>query len=132
MEMLIGLAGIGIFAGIILLLAKKGHKSMLEMLAEFSSEQKEDLKDNQVEIKDSNQKSYSWYQKGLIGKVTAKGNNYHLVVIYFNTVMNNNYQNDFEYADIKIKKADFESKGLQKGSVVTILIEPHKTRATII
>ncbi len=132
MEMLFGVAVVGIFACVILIFAKKGHKAMQEILAEFSSEQKEDLKDNQVEIKDSNQNSFSWYQKGLIGKVTAKGNNYHLVVIYFNTVMNNNYQNDFEYADIKIKKTDFESKGLQKGSVITMLIEPHKTRATIV
>lgn len=111
-------------------LAKKEMARTNAMVAELTNEQTEALQDNEVEVKDSNQKTFSWFQKGLIVSITEKGNNYKLVVLWYNTVMQNG--NDIRSADIKISKGEFDAMGLKAGDYTTILIEPNKPKATIV
>ena len=117
---------------IILFFVKKENVVQNEMLAELTDEQMEDLRENEVEIVNDNQKKFSWLQKGLIGQRTDKGNNYSVKVLWFYTVIENQTLNDFQYAEVKIEKDEADRRCLKKGSLVRILIEPHKPKITIV
>jgi len=110
--------------------AKKEAKNLDEMLASLSLEQINDLKDNQVS--NYNQNNFTWIQKGLIGKITDKGSKVELKVVWYNTVIQNNTYKNFQYADIKINKDEFNSKGLKINSIVNIYIDPSNADAKIV
>lgn len=110
--------------------AKKEAKNLDEMLSSLTSEQINDLKDNQVCNYD--QSNYTWIQKGLVGRITDKGNAVALKVVWYNTVIQNNTYKNFQYADIKISKEEFNSRGLQINSIVNIYIDPSNANAKIV
>ena len=110
--------------------AKKEAKNLDEMLSSLSQEQIDDLKDNRVYNYDPN--DFSWTQKGLIGRITDKGNTVALKVVWYNTVIQNNTYNNFQYADIKISKEEFNSRCLQINSIVYIYIDPSTASAKIV
>ncbi|MFI3250528.1 MAG: hypothetical protein R3Y07_06155 [Eubacteriales bacterium] len=124
-SMLMGVIPVGVFALIIMIWVKNANKDMKSMLSNLLEEQIADLKDNQVLGFDP-QKS-TWTQKAMITRVTEKGNSVALKLLWFNTVIQgHDSTDDFQYADIKMKKKEFEAKNLQNHAVVTMFIDPNK------
>jgi len=130
MEYLVSGVVIAALIGVFFVWAKKENELKEKMVAELTEEQREELKNNQVENFDD--KKHTWEQKGLIGQVTDKGNSVALKVLWYNTVIQNATLNNFQYADIKMKKSEFEERKLDKNSIVTIFINPEKAEAKII
>lgn len=126
----IALAIVAVLAVIIVIWAKKEKKIQAGMLSHLTDEQKAFLQDNQVANYDANK--FTWTQRGMIGEVTDKGSKVALKVLWFNTVIQNATLNDFQYADITMKKEDFNARGLSQGSIVTIFINPNKAKAEIV
>lgn len=121
-----------VFTAIALFAVKKEKGIQNDLLSKLTNEQIEDLKKNEVNVKNDNQKKFSWYQKGLIGRVTVRGNNCYLKVLWYNTIIENYTLYDFQYADIKMKKDDFDRRGLKEGHTVKIFLEPYKPNAAIV
>lgn len=125
MEYLILIVVLAAFAGIIVICAKKEKEILNNFLANLTEEQKAALEDNQIEDYDS--KKYTWTQRGMIASVKVKGESkVALKVLWYNTVIQNNTINQCQYADINMKKSDFDAKGLKTGDFVRIFINPEK------
>lgn len=125
MEYLILVVVLAIFAGVIVIWAKKEKEILNDILANLTKEQKEALENNQVE--DFDDKKHTWTQRGMIASVKVKGESkVALKVLWYNTVIQNNTLNQCQYADINMKKADFDEKGLKVGDFVKIFINPEK------
>lgn len=125
MEYIIPVVVVAIFAGVVFILAKKENDATKEMVSKLTEEQKAMLEDNQVENFDY--KKHTWTQRGMVAFVKEKGDKkVALKVLWYNTVIQNNFLNQCQHADITMKKADFEEKGLRVGSFVTIFIDPEK------
>ena len=121
-----GVLVVGVLFVIIKFFIQKENAIKAEMLAELTDEQIEDLKDN--EVTNFDEKKNTWTQKAFIGRVLDKGNSYALKVLWYNTVIRDHSTfNDFQYADIKVRKAEFNEKGYKKGSNVKMFIDPAKT-----
>ena len=126
----IGALVLAVFVGILVIAIKKENAMQKQMLEELNHAQIEELKEN--EVTDFDDKKFTWIQKGIIGNVNDKGAKVALKVLWYNTVIDNNTLNDFQYADIKIKKDEYESRKLSKGIFVNIFIDPQKANAKIV
>lgn len=63
----------------------------------------------------------------MIAEINVKGENkVALKVLWYNTVIQNATVNQCQYADINMKKSDFDAKGLKNGDFVEIFIDPTK------
>lgn len=125
MEYLITIFVIVIFIVIIMVLAKKDKGTLDGLVSNLTEEQKKKLEDNQVE--DFDEKKHTWTQLGMIAEVNTKGENkVALKVLWYNTIIPNDTINQCQYADIDMKKADFDAKGLKTGDFVKLFIDPAK------
>lgn len=125
MEYLITILVIAIFIVIIMVWAKKDNGILDGLLSNLTEEQKKELEDNQVENFD--EKKHTWTQRGMIAEINVKGENkLALKVLWYNTVIQNATVNQCQYADINMKKSDFDAKGLKNGDFVEIFIDPTK------
>ena len=125
MEYVIAGLIIGIFAGVIVIWAKKENGNLENMLSNLTEEQKKDLEDNQVENYD--EEKFTWTQRGMIAEVNVKGEKkVALKVLWYNTIIQNAMLNQCQYADITMKKEEFDAKGLKNGDFVKISINPEK------
>ncbi len=125
MEYLIAILVVVIIIIIMMQLAKKDSEILNELVSNLTEEQKRKLEDNQVE--DFNEKNFTWTQIGMIAKVNIKGENkVELKVLWYNTVIQNNTLSKCQYADINMKKSDFDAKGLKNGDFVRMFIDPKK------
>lgn len=124
------IAVIAVFIVIILIWLKKENKIKNEMVAALSEEVRNDLKDNQVQ--DYDYQRNIWTQKAWIGSVKDKGSKVALKLLWYNTVIQNATLHQFQYADVTMKKADFESRGLKQGSIVKMRIDPNTARAELV
>lgn len=125
MEYLITILVIAIFIVIIMVWAKKDNGILDGLLSNLTEEQKRKLEDNQVENFDK--KKHTWTQRGMIAEINVKGENkVALKVLWYNTVIQNATVNQCQYADINMKKSDFDAKGLKNGDFVEIFIDPTK------
>lgn len=125
MEYLITILVIAIFIVIIMVWAKKDNGILDGLLSNLTEEQKKELEDNQVENFD--EKKHTWTQRGMIAEINVKGENkVALKVLWYNTVIQNATVNQCQYADINMKKSDFDAKGLKNGDFVEIFIDPTK------
>jgi len=129
MEYLIMVLVVGIFGIVILIMYKKESNILNQFLANLTENEKKLLEDNQVT--DYNDKKHTWIQRGMIAQVTKKGDSVYLKVLWYNTIINNATINKCQYADIKMKKSEFESRNLKKGDFVKIFIDP-RNKAKII
>lgn len=105
--------------------AIKDRKRLEGYVSELSEEQKEILKVTEVRGVDG--KKNAWTQTGLIWEVKVK--NEHkvaLVVLWYNTVIQNATFEKICHADINVKKEEFDSHGLKKGDFVKIYMDPEK------
>ncbi len=131
MVYLIIIVFIAIFAGIMMIWAKKENENLDNLLSNLTEEQKNDLKDNQVENFD--EKSHTWTQRAMIAEVKVKGENkVNLTLLWYNTVIQNNTLNQCQSADINMKKSDFDAKGLKEGDFVKMFMDPEKCNAKIL
>lgn len=110
--------------------AKKEEELQKQMLESITDIEKEKLKDNKIEQFDSARGT--WTQIGMIGRVVENNGNMKLKVLWFNTVIQNNTYNDFQYADIKMSKDEYSNMGLQQGSFVRILIDVNNSESKIL
>ena len=125
MEYIITIIVIAIFVAIIMIWAKKEQGILDNLLLNLTDEQKKDLEDNQIE--DFDEKKHTWIQRGMIAEVNTKGDNkVNLKVLWYNTIIQNDTINQCQYADISMKKSDFDNKGLKNGDFVKIFIDPEK------
>ena len=125
MEYIITIIVIAIFVAIIMIWAKKEQGILDNLLLNLTDEQKRDLEDNQIE--DFDEKKHTWIQRGMIAEVNTKGDNkVNLKVLWYNTIIQNDTINQCQYADISMKKSDFNNKGLKNGDFVKIFIDPEK------
>ena len=131
MVYLIIIVFIAIFAGIMMIWTKKENENLDNLLSNLTEEQKNDLKDNQVENFD--EKSHTWTQRAMIAEVKVKGENkVNLTLLWYNTVIQNNTLNQCQSADINMKKSDFDAKGLKEGDFVKMFMDPEKCNAKIL
>lgn len=121
---------VAVFITIILLWLKKENKIKDEMVSALSEDLKISLQDNQVEDYDSQRNI--WTQKAYIGSVRDKGSKVALKLLWYNTVIQNATLNQFQYADVTMKKAEFEARGLNQGMIVKMRIDPNTAKAEII
>lgn len=126
----IALVVVGVFALVVILLAKKGNKEMNGWLTQMTEEQKAYLRDNQV--RDYDEKKHTWVQKAYVAQALDKGDKIAVKLLWYNTVIQNNTLNDFQYADVKVSKTDYEGHGLRLGSYVNMFINPEKAHAEIV
>lgn len=125
MGYLIAILVIAIFTVILMVWAKKENEILDNLLSNLTEEQKRNLEDNQVE--DFDVKKHTWTQRGMIAEVNVKGKNkVALKVLWYNTIIQNATINQCQYADINMKKSDFDAKGLKIGDFVRIFIDPSK------
>lgn len=125
MEYIIAIIVIAAFAAVIMIVAKKEQGILDNLLLKLTDEQKKDLEDNQIE--DFDEKKHTWIQRGMIAEVNTKGDNkVNLKVLWYNTIIQNDTVNQCQYADISMKKSDFDNKGLKNGDFVKIFIDPAK------
>ena len=125
MEYLIAILVVVIIIIIIMQLAKKDSEILNGLVSNLTEEQKRKLEDNQVE--DFNEKKYTWTQIGMIAEVNSKGKNkVALRVLWYNTIIQNNTLSKCQYADINMKKSDFDTKGLKNGDFVRMFIDTKK------
>ena len=125
MGYLIAILVIAIFTVILMVWAKKENQILDNLLSNLTEEQKRNLEDNQVE--DFDVKKHTWTQRGMIAEVNVKGKNkVALKVFWYNTIIQNATINQCQYADINMKKSDFDAKGLKNGDFVRIFINPSK------
>lgn len=125
MEYLIAILVVVIIIIIMMQLAKKDSEILNELVSNLTEEQKRKLEDNQVD--DFNEKNFTWNQIGMIAKVNIKGENkVSLKVLWYNTIIQNNTLSKYQYADINMKKSDFDAKGLKNGDFVRMFIDPKK------
>ena len=123
MEYLIAILVVVIIIIIIMQLAKKDSEILNGLVSNLTEEQKRKLEDNQVE--NFNEKKFTWTQIGMIAEVNSKGKNkVALRVLWYNTIIQNNTLSKCQYADINMKKSDFDTKGLKNGDFVRIFIDP--------
>lgn len=125
MEYIIAIIVIAAFAAVIMIVAKKEQGILDNLLLKLTDEQKKDLENNQIE--DFDEKKHTWIQRGMIAEVNTKGDNkVNLKVLWYNTIIQNDTVNQCQYADISMKKSDFDNKGLKNGDFVKIFIDPAK------
>ena len=125
MEYLITILVIAIFIVIIMVWAKKENRMLEGLISNLTEEQRKKLEDNQVE--DYDEKKHTWTQRGMIAEVNIKGESkVALKVLWYNTIIQNTTLNEYQYADINMKKSDFDAKGLKNGDFVKIFINPSK------
>ena len=130
MEYVIGAIIVLAFIGVILVMAKKEGNNLENMLSNLTEEQKRTLEDNQIENFDD--KKHTWVQRGMIAQVCEKNNKVALKVLWYNTIIQNATLNKCQYADISMKKSEFESHGLKNGDFVKIYINPEKCKVNIV
>ena len=125
MEYLIAILVVVIIIIIIMQLAKKDSEILNGLVSNLTEEQKRKLEDNQVE--DFDEKKYTWTQIGMIAEVNSKGKNkVALRVLWYNTIIQNNTLSKCQYADINMKKSDFDTKGLKNGDFVRMFNDTKK------
>ncbi len=125
MEYLITILVIAIVIGIIMVWAKKENKMLEGLISNLTDEQRRKLEDNQVENFD--EKKHTWTQRGMIAEVNVKSESkVALKVLWYNTIIQNATLNQYQYADINMKKSDFDAKDLKNGDFVKIFIDPSK------
>lgn len=118
-------AVVAVFIVVIVIWAKKENDITKGLVAGLTEEQKALLEDNQVEMVDL--KKCTWNQRAMIAAVKEKGDKkVALKVLWYNTIIQNNFLNQCEHADITMKKTEFEEKGLKVGSFVTMFMDPEK------
>ena len=105
--------------------AGKDQKRLEGYVSALSEEQKEILKSAEVQGVDG--KKNVWTQTGLICEVKVK--NEHktaVVVLWYNTVIQNATFEKICHADINVKKEEFDAHGLKEGDYVKLYIDPEK------
>lgn len=105
--------------------AVKDQKRLAGYVSELSEEQKEVLKSAEVQGVDG--KKNAWTQTGLICEVSVK--NEHkvaVVVLWYNTVIQNATFEKICHADINVKKEEFDAHNLKEGDYVKMYMDPEK------
>lgn len=130
MEYLIAVVVIGIFIGVVMIWAKKESKNLEGYVANLTDEQKNELES--TDIKWVEGKKNVWTQKGLVCNINEKnGNKVHVVVLWYNKVIQNDTLNKIQYADVNVKKAEADAHGLKVGDMVNLYIDPEKSAKII-
>ena len=115
MEYIIGIIIFGLIIGAIVYFVKKENKKL------------EQLKSQLTEVKFIEGKNNEWIQDGLIAEINEKKNKYTIKVLWYNSVIPNNFLNNIEYGDTTLSKEEVINNNLKKGDFVKLYIAPEKT-----
>ncbi len=116
---------VGVFAAVIIVLAKKERKKLEEMISQTTEEQRNKLALTEVNFVDG--KDNEWIQDGMIAEMTTKGNKVALKILWHNKVIQNNDYDQITFGDTSVSLSDAEKYGLQVGSFVKVKIAPEST-----
>lgn len=126
-----GIFVVGVVVGFIIvvfILAGKENKDLNIMVSKLNDEQKNKLSMTDVNFIEGKNE---WVQQGMISEINDKGSKVALKVLWFNRVIQNNSYNKIVYADVTIKKEDFEKYNLKYGDFVKLHIAPERTTGVV-
>ena len=116
---------IGAFIGAIVYFSKKENIKLQEILEKITVEQKNRLESTEVKFIEG--KNNEWTQEGMIISMVDKGNKYACKILWYNTVIQNNFFEQIEDGDTSISKSEAEVHNLKVGDFVKVYIAPEKT-----
>lgn len=125
MEYIIGIIIFGLIIGIIVYFIKKENKKLEQLKSQLTEEEKNKL--SLTEVKFIEGKNNEWIQDGLIAEINEKKNKYTIKVLWYNSVIPNNFLNNIEYGDTTLSKEEVINNNLKKGDFVKLYIAPEKT-----
>ena len=123
---IIGLV-IAVFVVVVFIIARKDAKERDEMVSKLTEEQKEFLKNTEVEFVEKN----AWTQDAIVAKVVDKGAKTDLRLLWYNKTMENNEYETITIADASIKKSEQEAHHLKVGDRVKMYFAPEKTVGSV-
>ena len=125
MEYIIGIIIFSLVVGVIVYFAKKSNEKLEQLKSELTEEQKNKL--SLTEVKFIEGKNNEWIQDGLIAEMNEKGNKYTIKVLWYNSVIPDNFINNIEYGDTSLSKDEVINNNLKKGDFVKVYIAPEKS-----
>lgn len=125
MEYIIGIIIFGLIIGAIVYFVKKENKKLEQLKSQLTEEEKNKL--SLTEVKFIEGKNNEWIQDGLIAEINEKKNKYTIKVLWYNSVIPNNFLNNIEYGDTTLSKEEVINNHLKKGDFVKLYIAPEKT-----
>ena len=125
MEYIIGIIIFGLIIGAIVYFVKKENKKIEQLKSQLTEEEKNKL--SLTEVKFIEGKNNEWIQDGLIAEINEKKNKYTIKVLWYNSVIPNNFLNNIEYGDTTLSKEEVINNNLKKGDFVKLYIAPEKT-----
>ncbi len=125
MEYIIGIIIFGLIIGAIVYFVKKENKKLEQLKSQLTEEEKNKL--SLTEVKFIEGKNNEWIQDGLIAEINEKKNKYTIKVLWYNSVIPNNFLNNIEYGDTTLSKEEVINNNLKKGDFVKLYIAPEKT-----
>ena len=125
MEYIIGIIIFGLIIGAIVYFVKKENKKLEQLKSQLTEEEKNKL--SLTEVKFIEGKNNEWIQDGLIAEINEKKNKYTIKVLWYNSVIPNNFLNNIEYGDTTLSKEEVINNNLKKGDFVKVYIAPEKT-----
>ena len=125
MEYIIGIIIFGLIIGAIVYFVKKENKKLEQLKSQLTEEEKNKL--SLTEVKFIEEKNNEWIQDGLIAEINEKKNKYTIKVLWYNSVIPNNFLNNIEYGDTTLSKEEVINNNLKKGDFVKLYIAPEKT-----
>ncbi|MCR4788276.1 MAG: hypothetical protein K5888_06810 [Lachnospiraceae bacterium] len=118
---------IAVFVVVVFFVAKKDAKERDEMVSKLTEEQKNFLKDTEIEFVEKN----AWVQDALVAKIVDKGAKFDLRVLWYDKTIENNEYNTITIADAKISKAEQAEHNLKVGDAVKLYMAPEKTTGSV-
>lgn len=125
MEYIIGIIIFGLIIGAIVYFVKKENEKLEQLKSQLTEEEKNKL--SLTEVKFIEGKNNEWIQDGLIAEINEKKNKYAIKVLWYNSVIPNNFLNNIEYGDTTLSKDKVINNNLKKGDFVKVYIAPEKT-----
>lgn len=125
MEYIIGIIIFGLIIGAIVYFVKKENKKLEQLKSQLTEEEKNKL--SLTEVKFIEGKNNEWIQDGLIAEINEKKNKYTIKVLWYNSVIPNNFLNNIEYGDTTLSKEEVINNNLKKGDFVKLYIASEKT-----
>lgn len=119
--LLIGVVICGIFAAVVMILAKKGSAKFDEIMVTIPEDVKQALIDAPVEK--SSTKKGGVIQTGYIYSIEGEGKKVGLYIIYFNRYFPNQL-NEFSYAELSAKSNDLQAHGIKAGDFIKMNLHP--------
>ena len=123
---IIGLV-IAVFVVVVFIIARKDAKERDEMVSKLTEEQKEFLKNTEVEFVEKN----AWTQDAIVAKVVDKGAKTDLRLLWYNKTMENNEYETITIADASIKKSEQEAHNIKVGDAVKMYFAPEKSVGSV-